>query len=137
MKLTDFQKQVYEYCKKIPKGKVATYGILAASMGKPKAARAVGTALRKNPFAPKVPCHRVIASDLGLGMLYYAYIMFALAFFCIKPNTFYTGGFNGSKSDEVLKRKYDMLIHEGVKFESASSLIPNIRVHKSSVASSL
>jgi O-6-methylguanine DNA methyltransferase len=51
----------------IPKGKVATYGGIAAGVGEPKGARAVGNAEASNPFAPFVPCHRVISSSLGLG----------------------------------------------------------------------
>lgn len=51
----------------IPKGMVATYGGIAEGVGDPKAARAVGNAEASNPFAPFVPCHRVISSSLGLG----------------------------------------------------------------------
>jgi methylated-DNA-[protein]-cysteine S-methyltransferase len=65
--MTEFQKCTYEFCKKIPKGKVSTYGALAKAMGRPKAFRAVGNALNKNPFAPKVPCHRVVSSTGSLG----------------------------------------------------------------------
>eukprot|EP00595_Chromulina_sp_UTEXLB2642_P000606 CAMPEP_0196766838 /NCGR_PEP_ID=MMETSP1095-20130614/31336_1 /TAXON_ID=96789 ORGANISM="Chromulina nebulosa, Strain UTEXLB2642" /NCGR_SAMPLE_ID=MMETSP1095 /ASSEMBLY_ACC=CAM_ASM_000446 /LENGTH=58 /DNA_ID=CAMNT_0042131277 /DNA_START=87 /DNA_END=259 /DNA_ORIENTATION=- len=43
---------------------------MAMAIGNPKAMRAVGNSLRKNPFAPEVPCHRVIASDLSLGGFY-------------------------------------------------------------------
>jgi methylated-DNA-[protein]-cysteine S-methyltransferase len=60
--ITQFQKRVYELCKKVPKGKVTTYKAIAKKMGT-KAYRAVGTALNKNPFAPKVPCHRVVNSS--------------------------------------------------------------------------
>lgn len=63
---TKFQNKVYELCKKIPKGKVTTYKIIAEKLGT-KAYRAVGTALNKNPFAPKVPCHRVINSNGFIG----------------------------------------------------------------------
>lgn len=49
--------------RRIPKGKVATYGQIAALLGAPRAARAVGGALRKNPHIPQTPCHRVVASD--------------------------------------------------------------------------
>lgn len=64
---TDFQKKVWLVCKKIPKGKITTYKLLAEAINCPGAARAVGNALNKNPYAPKVPCHRVINSDGGLG----------------------------------------------------------------------
>ena len=63
---TKFQIKVYEICKKIPKGKVTTYKAIAEAIGT-KAYRAVGTALNKNPYAPKVPCHRVINSNGSLG----------------------------------------------------------------------
>lgn len=63
---TAFEEKVYKYCAKIPKGKVSTYGAIAKAM-KSKAFRAVGQALNKNSYAPKVPCHRVIASDGSLG----------------------------------------------------------------------
>ena len=63
MKLTLFQKKVYNFVKAIPKGKTATYKEVALGIGYPKAYRAVGNALNKNPFAPVVPCHRVIKSD--------------------------------------------------------------------------
>ena len=46
---------------------VSTYKSVAEKIGSPRAFRAVGSSLRKNPFAPTVPCHRVVASDLSLG----------------------------------------------------------------------
>ncbi len=52
---------------KIPKGKVKTYKEVAIGINKPKAVRAVANACGKNPYAPKVPCHRVISSDGSLG----------------------------------------------------------------------
>jgi methylated-DNA-[protein]-cysteine S-methyltransferase len=64
--LTKFQKKVYGVVKKIPSGEVRTYGWVAKRIGNPKAARAVGNALNKNPFPIIVPCHRVVAKD-GLG----------------------------------------------------------------------
>lgn len=54
---------VYTTIKKIPKGKVATYGQIARLVGSPKAARAIGLFMRTNPDAPRTPCHRVVASD--------------------------------------------------------------------------
>jgi methylated-DNA-[protein]-cysteine S-methyltransferase len=65
-KLTDFQKKVLLETVKIPRGKTITYGELARQIGKPGSARAVGSALSKNPFAPVVPCHRVVAKN-GIG----------------------------------------------------------------------
>jgi len=64
--VTKFQEKVYNLCKKIPKGKVTTYKIIAEKLGT-EAYRAVGTTLNKNPFAPKVPCHRVVNSDGNVG----------------------------------------------------------------------
>ena len=61
-----FNEKVYELCKKIPKGKVTSYKEIAKAL-KCKACRAVGNALNKNPYAPIVPCHRVINSDGRLG----------------------------------------------------------------------
>ena len=52
---------------KIPKGKVKTYKQVAKGINKPKSARAVANACGKNPYAPEVPCHRVIRSDRTLG----------------------------------------------------------------------
>jgi O-6-methylguanine DNA methyltransferase len=65
--ITQFEKEVYAACRKILRGRISTYGEIAKIIGKPKAARAVGNALNKNPFAPKVPCHRVVRSDGRIG----------------------------------------------------------------------
>ena len=67
MKGTPFQVKVWKYLKTIPKGKVITYRQLAKAIKMPKAVRAVANACAKNPYAPKIPCHRVIRSDGGLG----------------------------------------------------------------------
>ena len=67
MKGTPFQVKVWKFIKTIPKGKVITYKQLAKATKMPKAARAVANACAKNPYAPKIPCHRVIRSDGGLG----------------------------------------------------------------------
>ena len=64
---TPFQRKVYEVLLKIPKGQVRTYAQVARAIGKPRAARAVGQALKRNRWAPMIPCHRVIASDGTLG----------------------------------------------------------------------
>lgn len=63
MKKSQFSERVYMVVKQIPKGKVATYGQIANFAGKPKAARAVGQALHRNPYAPAVPCHRVVSGS--------------------------------------------------------------------------
>ncbi len=62
-----FSEKVWKATKRIPKGKVATYAVIARMIGKPGASRAVGNALNKNPFAPEVPCHRVVRSDGSVG----------------------------------------------------------------------
>ncbi len=64
---TLFQKKVWTALCKIPAGKTLTYAELARKIGKPKAVRAVGNAVGKNPFAPAVPCHRIVRSDGTLG----------------------------------------------------------------------
>ena len=65
--VTEFERKVYLAVSKIPKGEVRSYKWVAKAVGKPKAARAVGNALNKNPYAPMVPCHRVIKSDGSMG----------------------------------------------------------------------
>ena len=64
---TKFQLKVWKYLKNIPKGKVKTYKQVAIAIKSPKSARAVANACAKNPYSPKIPCHRVIKSDGGLG----------------------------------------------------------------------
>lgn len=63
---TTFRDKIYQLARKIPRGKVATYGQLAALAGRPKAARAVGGFMRTNPDAPRTPCHRVVAKNGAL-----------------------------------------------------------------------
>ena len=64
---TEFQLKVWAYLRKIPRGSVRTYAQVAKDIGKPLAIRAVANAIGKNPYAPKIPCHRVIRSDGSLG----------------------------------------------------------------------
>ena len=64
---TKFEQKVWNYLKTIPKGKIKTYKQVAIGIKNPKSARAVANACAKNPYAPKIPCHRVIRSDGGLG----------------------------------------------------------------------
>lgn len=59
----EFHRKVWLACASIPKGQVRTYGWVARAIGRPGAARAVGRALAANPFAPTVPCHRVVGAD--------------------------------------------------------------------------
>ena len=67
LKGTKFQIKVWKYLKTIKKGSVLTYSDVAKGINKPKAVRAVANAIGKNPYAPKIPCHRVIRSDGSLG----------------------------------------------------------------------
>lgn len=88
--ITPFQKRVYAETSKIPKGKTSTYGAIAKKLK--TSPRAVGQALKKNPFAPEVPCHRVIKSDGTLG------------------------GFNGKTSGKEIQRKRKLLRKERIIF---------------------
>ncbi len=100
MSVTLFQQRVYDAVSLIPAGRVATYKGVAARIrcGSP---RAVGQALRLNPFAPRVPCHRVIASDLT------------------------PGGFQGETAGPALRRKVRLLEHEGIRFTGGRLTEPN------------
>jgi len=64
--MTAFAQKVYAIVAKIPRGKTMTYGEVAKRAGRPNAARAVGTIMSKNRD-PRVPCHRVIRNDGGMG----------------------------------------------------------------------
>ena len=65
--LTPFTRKVLTACNKIPTGQTASYSQLAGMIGKPRASRAVGSALARNPIPLIIPCHRVIHSDGSLG----------------------------------------------------------------------
>jgi methylated-DNA-[protein]-cysteine S-methyltransferase len=62
-----FHRRVYDIARAIPPGRTLTYGEVAQRLGEPGAARAVGQALGRNPFAPVIPCHRVLAARSGAG----------------------------------------------------------------------
>src|SRR3989338_7752981 len=64
---TRFNEKVYALTRRIPRGKVATYAAIAAALGRPGAARAVGNALNKNPDMRLTPCHRIVRSDGSVG----------------------------------------------------------------------
>lgn len=64
---TPLQREIYRVVSAIRPGNTMSYGEVAAAAGRPKAARAVGTAMAHNPFPPIIPCHRVVASNGGLG----------------------------------------------------------------------
>lgn len=89
--VTPFQQRVYEATQRIPKGKVTTYKLLAEAIGC-GSPRAIGQALRCNPYAPTVPCHRVISSDLTIG------------------------GFYGATAGHEIDKKLTLLASEGVHF---------------------
>lgn len=97
---TEFQMRVYEAVRRVPRGRVTTYGQVARLIGC-ASSRAVGQALRRNPFAPKVPCHRVIGSDL-------------------RP-----GGFRGRRSGAAIRRKLALLAREGVRFREGRLADPS------------
>ncbi|KAF8244924.1 DNA binding methylated-DNA--cysteine S-methyltransferase [Wilcoxina mikolae CBS 423.85] len=99
-KVTPYQEKVYALLRQIPAGKVSTYKQLSDILD--SSPRAVGGALRKNPFAPEVPCHRVIAS------------------------TGYIGGFMGDwekvPSGVNCDKKLQLLKKEGVDFDERGML---------------
>jgi len=86
--ISGFQMKVYSIVSKIPCGKVTTYGAIAKKLD--VSPRAVGQALRKNPFAPEVPCHRVVSSDRRIG------------------------GFKGKSCGKAIAEKISLLEKEGV-----------------------
>lgn len=88
-----FAQSVYDALRHIPRGKVVTYGQLARAINC-GSSQAVGQALRRNPHAPEVPCHRVVRAG---G---------------------YLGGYQGKTQGEPLERKISLLRREGVVFLS-------------------
>jgi methylated-DNA-[protein]-cysteine S-methyltransferase len=103
-----FQRRVHDALSRIPRGQVTTYRDLAAHLGC-GSARAVGQALRRNPFAPDVPCHRVIRADLT------------------------PGGYQGAESGAAWHRKLELLREEGVLFRSHGGrlrLVDPDRLHR-------
>lgn len=97
---TAFERRIYALLRRVPKGRVITYGALARAAGM-GSARAVGQALKRNPFAPQVPCHRVIAADGA------------------------PGGFAGHRQGPEWRRKLDLLRAEGVRFEAGRLAEPS------------
>jgi methylated-DNA-[protein]-cysteine S-methyltransferase len=96
---TPFQRRVYAATRRVPAGRVTTYKLLGAAVGC-RSSRAIGQALRQNPFAPVVPCHRVIQSDLTIG------------------------GFSGKTAGREVSRKKALLAREGVRFGGNRLLDP-------------
>ncbi len=103
--VTPFRRKVYEALLEVPRGKVTTYGVLARHIGC-GSAQAVGGALRANPFAPDVPCHRVVAADLS------------------------SGGFCGCRTGTEIARKIALLSAEGVPLDVEGRLSDASRVWK-------
>ena len=67
LRATAFQRRVWRALQSIPRGETRTYSVIAAELGQPKAARAVGNACARNPVSIAVPCHRAVREDGGLG----------------------------------------------------------------------
>jgi methylated-DNA-[protein]-cysteine S-methyltransferase len=63
----DFNDRCYSVLKKVPRGRVTTYKEIAQAIGCKGAQRAVGNAMNRNPYAPKIPCHRVVKSNGEIG----------------------------------------------------------------------
>ncbi|KAK6524941.1 hypothetical protein TWF281_011831 [Arthrobotrys megalospora] len=106
--VTDYQKKVYALLLQIPPGKISTYAHLSAALS--SSPRAVGNALRRNPYAPDVPCHRVIAT------------------------TGYIGGFKGDWNDAPsginIELKMELLKDEGVTFDKNGFIEEKGRIWK-------
>jgi methylated-DNA-[protein]-cysteine S-methyltransferase len=98
-----FRRAVFAALCQVPAGQVTTYGALARHIGC-RCPRAVGQALRHNPFAPLVPCHRVVAANLSLG------------------------GFNGQRRGPEVERKRQRLRAEGVLVSAAGRVADPCRV---------
>lgn len=96
-KVTEFQKRVYKETAKIPKGQTRSYGYIAKKLN--TSPRAVGQALKRNPFAPRIPCHRVIKSDGTIG------------------------GFNGQTKGKEIQRKIQLLKKEGFEINEIGSAL--------------
>lgn len=98
-KLTPFQIKVYQALCQVPEGKATTYKYLANAIGC-ISSQAVGQALKRNPYAPTVPCHRVIQSDRKMG------------------------GFGGCRVGDKICKKEFLLKSEGVEFLENGSVDP-------------
>lgn len=120
VKVSEYQTRVYTLLQQIPEGKVTTYAAMAKALN--SSPRAVGGALRNNPFAPEIPCHRCIASTgVGYCILYCENRERGLT------NSQFIGGFKGdwdkvpSGQNQVSKRK--LLADEGVGFDENGMLL--------------
>lgn len=98
--LTKFQRTVLEALCLVPEGNVTTYKHLATAISC-GSNQAVGQALRHNPFAPVIPCHRVVSSDRSIG------------------------GFGGTIKGDLIKKKVALLKDEGVRFSDDGKVDPS------------
>lgn len=105
---TRFEQAVYKVVQTIPVGRVVTYAILADILNC-GSAQAIGQALKRNPYAPAVPCHRVIRADLSLG------------------------GYFGADQGQKQEQKRALLLAEGVEFDQRGRLIEVGKVYKPKV----
>lgn len=95
-RITEFQRRVYLALLDVPKGATISYKALGERIGC-RSAQAIGQALKRNPFAPAVPCHRVVCSDGSIG------------------------GFSGSREGVLIEKKKRLLEQEGVVLDGADS----------------
>jgi methylated-DNA-[protein]-cysteine S-methyltransferase len=96
---TAFEEKVYDAVRLVPRGRVTTYALLGKAIGC-RSSQAIGQALRRNPFAPGVACHRIIRSDLSIG------------------------GFGGENEGAEIQRKLRLLKAEGVFFKEGALVEP-------------
>ena len=102
---TAFEQRVYDLVSSVPSGKVVTYAEMARELDC-GSAQAIGQALKRNPFAPEVPCHRVVRTNLTIG------------------------GYDGETDGDMLQRKLALLRGEGVKFDAGWKLVDENLVHE-------
>ena len=96
--ISPFRLSVLKQLLEIPRGRVSTYASLAKSINC-RSSQAIGQALKANPWAPDVPCHRIIKSDFSIG------------------------GFFGQRSGEQITKKLNLLKNEGVLFDDQGSIL--------------
>lgn len=104
-KPTDFETRVYDMLGEIPRGKIVTYAELARALDC-GSAQAVGQALKRNPYAPGVPCHRVIRTNLTIG------------------------GYSGATDGAKIRKKLRLLREEGVEFDRDGKLLSHEAVYQ-------
>jgi methylated-DNA-[protein]-cysteine S-methyltransferase len=109
-RITPFQESVYAALQGIPAGFVTTYGTIAKLVGC-GSSQAIGQALRNNPFAPTVPCHRVVRNDGSLG------------------------GYFGNSSVQGQSNKQRLLEEEGIVFDTAG-IVPERFIIRTGTAGS-